>query len=66
MKELPEGGCKYCWNKRYYSVLIGVHGAEDFGNDGFDELPNIKNVACPRCNKGNKRKIKGVQKSIWQ
>lgn len=57
--------CKYCYNKRYYSVLIGTHGLVDFGGDRYEELPAIKNVACPKCNKGNYRAIPGVIKSIW-
>lgn len=58
--------CKYCYNKRFYSILIGIRGANDFRGEGFDELPSIKNIACPRCNEGNCRRIKGVRKSIWR
>lgn len=62
--KLPD--CKHCYDKRYYSVLIGTYGAEDFvDGDGFTNLPSIKNVACPKCNKRNRRRIKGVQKTIW-
>lgn len=63
--KLDEKKCFACYGKRFYSVLIGITGHEDFGGDGFVEYPAIKNVACPKCNKGNKLKLKGVHKSIW-
>ena len=40
--------CKYCYDKRYYSVIFGIHGSEDMGGDGFDSLPQIYNIACPK------------------
>ena len=63
--KLDENKCKHCWGKRFYSVIIGLQGFNDFADEGFIKNPQIKLVACPKCNKGNRRKIKGVLKSIW-
>lgn len=56
--------CTSCYNKRFYTVLIGLRGAEDFGGDGFISMPRIQAVACTKCNKNNKRRIKGIQKYV--
>ena len=66
-KELPKGGCSYCWNKRYYTVLYGIHTASDWemGESGHEEYPIIHKIACSKCNKNNKRRIKGVKANWW-
>ena len=63
--KLDEFKCKYCYGKRYYTVIFGFHGAEDFGGDGFDMAPKIHHVACPRCNRNNRRKIKDVRRTMF-
>lgn len=63
--ELDEKKCKYCYGKRYYTAIFGFHGAEDFGRDGFDIPPKIHLIACPKCNRLNHRKIKGVRKTAY-
>ena len=42
--------CYSCGGKGTYSQMHGVHGAEDFGGDGFDEKPSIHNYPCKACN----------------
>lgn len=42
--------CYSCGGKGTYSQMHGVHGAEDFGGDGFDEKPTIHNYPCKPCN----------------
>lgn len=63
--KLDEKKCKYCWGKRFYTAMFGMHGAEDFGGDGFEKLPAMHKIACPKCNRGNKRRIKGVSATMW-
>jgi len=63
--KLNEKKCKYCYGKRYYTVLYGVHGATDFGGDGFHDSPRIHKIACSKCNRNNRRKIKGVKANWW-
>lgn len=63
--KLDEKKCKFCYGKRFYSVILGLYGAEDFGGDGFYDHPRIINVACTKCNRGNRRKIKGVVPNPW-
>ena len=66
--KLDEKKCKYCYGKRYYTVLYGIHGASDWEmrERGFDEAPSIHRIACSRCNRNNRRKIKGVKANWWQ
>ena len=64
--KLDEKKCKYCYGKRYYTVLYGIHGSEDFGGDGFDSAPSIHRIACSKCNRNNRRRIKGVKANWWQ
>ena len=66
--KLDEKKCRYCWGKRFYTVLYGIHGSSDheMHEEGFTELPTIHKVACSRCNAGNKRKIKGVRAYWWK
>lgn len=45
-----EEKCYSCGGKGTYSQMHGVHGAEDFGGDGFDEKPSIHNYPCKACN----------------
>lgn len=60
-----EPKCKYCYDKHYYSVIVGIHGAKDFGNDGFDLFPSIHYIACSKCNRSNRRGLTGIQKNLY-
>lgn len=57
--KLDEKLCKYCFGKRFYTVLHGIHSTTG------DELPSIHRIACSRCNKNNRRKIKNVRPNWW-
>lgn len=44
--------CKYCYDKKYYSVWKGIHGSPDFiGDKAIGELPDKHMIPCPKCNK---------------
>jgi hypothetical protein len=47
---MEEKKCKHCAGKGTYSQIVGLHGAEDFGGDGFDIAPSIQNFPCKSCN----------------
>jgi hypothetical protein len=53
--KLDEKKCKFCYEKRFYTVIWVKSGAEDFGGQ----------VACTKCNRNNRRKIKGVYGAWW-
>lgn len=63
--KLDESKCKSCYGKRYYTVMVGIVGHDDFGVDGFVKLPEIHKIACKICNKGNRRRIKDVRTSMF-
>ncbi len=43
--------CKYCFDKKFYSVWKGIHGSPDFiGDRAIGELPDKHMIPCPRCN----------------
>lgn len=65
--KLDEKKCKYCYGKRYYTVLYGIHVASDFemGEKVFEETLRIHKIACSKCNKNNRRKIKGIKSNWW-
>lgn len=67
MRELDEKKCKFCWGKRFYTVLIGgIYHSGDFAYDGpYFQAPVIRAIACPKCNRSNHRKIVGVRKTIY-
>lgn len=41
--------CYSCNGKGFYTQMTGLHGAEDFGGDGFDLPPNAKKFPCSAC-----------------
>lgn len=45
------GGCTKCYGKGYATVMIGEQGFEDFGGEGYIELPTIKMRFCS-CDRG--------------
>lgn len=63
--KLDEKKCKFCYEKRFYTVIWVKSGAEDFGGEGFDGVSKIYKVACTKCNRNNRRKIKGVYGAWW-
>ena len=42
--------CYSCGGKGTYSQMGGIHGSDDFGGEGFDEAPKIRNYPCSACN----------------
>jgi len=56
--------CKYCNDKGYYSCFIGTTIAPDFiGDKRVDSGLGIRLIACPKCNKENKKRLKDVIKN---
>ena len=47
---VSEEKCYSCGGKGTYSQIHGLHGAEDFGGDGFDTVPKIYKHLCTACN----------------
>lgn len=45
-----ENKCEHCNGKGYNTVMYGREGLEDFGGEGFIELPSIHNEPCKTCN----------------
>lgn len=43
--------CKYCFDKKHYTVFRGEKGYDDFGGEGYEKPGEIKKVPCPRCTK---------------
>jgi len=41
--------CYSCQGKGFYTQIHGIHGAEDFGGDGFNTLPTIHEYPCSAC-----------------
>lgn len=56
--EKSYGNCQSCYGKGYATVHQGLHGAEDFGGDGFDETPTTKIRFC-HCLRGT------ALKRVW-
>jgi hypothetical protein len=58
--------CKYCGGKGYYSYLYGIIYRADFiGDKEYSEPFEISLIACHKCNKNNKLKLKGVKKDLF-
>lgn len=49
-QEQKKEKCYSCGGKGTYSQIHGVHGADDFGGEGFDEKPTIHHYPCKACN----------------
>ena len=47
---IKEEKCYSCGGKGTYSQIHGIHGAEDFGGDGYENKPSIHNYPCKACN----------------
>lgn len=41
--------CYSCQGKGFYTQIHGIHGAEDFGGDGFNTLPTTHEYPCSAC-----------------
>jgi hypothetical protein len=63
--KLDEKKCKYCYGKRFYTVICVKSAADDFGGEGYDGVPKIYKIACSKCNRNNRRTIKGVKGAWW-
>ena len=50
VKDMKEEKCYSCGCKGTYSQMHGIHGAEDFGGDGFDLKPTPQVHPCNACN----------------
>lgn len=63
-KEKPD--CISCYGKGYYTQIFGIQHMADFSADeAYEEKPAIHKIACPTCNPRNKRRLKGVMKTVF-
>lgn len=57
MNNMTQEKCYSCGGKGTYSQMHGIHGAEDFGADGFDLPPGIHNYPCKACDGTGLKKV---------